>query len=70
MTQVKFDGSGSVVTAASDDGTVIILAVPDLKPLGALKGHEDAVQAVVWENTSKSLISASSDCTFRLWTTN
>lgn len=32
-----------------------------------LKGHEDAVQSVLFSPADDSLISTSSDCTFRLW---
>ena len=33
-----------------------------------LKGHEDAVLDLVWDNSKDGLlISASSDCSFRLW---
>jgi hypothetical protein len=33
-----------------------------------LKGHEDAVLDLVWDNSKEGLlISASSDCSFKLW---
>lgn len=32
-----------------------------------LRGHEDAVQSVAFDPSDKAIISASSDCTFRLW---
>ena len=35
--------------------------------LGELRGHEDAVQAVCLDAQDARLVSASSDCTFRLW---
>ncbi len=34
---------------------------------GELRGHEDAVQSVAFDSTGKYLVSAGSDCTFRLW---
>uniref|UniRef100_A0A6U4DU09 Uncharacterized protein n=1 Tax=Phaeomonas parva TaxID=124430 RepID=A0A6U4DU09_9STRA len=35
--------------------------------LAELRGHEDAVQAVIFDPTDRNLISAASDCTFRIW---
>ena len=35
--------------------------------LGELRGHEDAVQTVCLDAQDARLVSASSDCTFRLW---
>lgn len=32
-----------------------------------LKGHEDAVQSVMFSPADDSLVSTSSDCTFRIW---
>lgn len=32
-----------------------------------LKGHEDAVQSVQFSPADDSLVSTSSDCTFRIW---
>lgn len=32
-----------------------------------LKGHEDSVQDVVFDHNSKMMVSASTDCTFRVW---
>ena len=57
-----------MIAAACDDGTVLLLSVPDLRLLGSLKGHEDAAQAVVWDSESNYLITAGSDCTYRVWT--
>ena len=37
------------------------------RPMAELQGHEDAVQAVAFEPQGKFLVSASSDCTFRVW---
>ena len=39
----------------------------DKSLLGELRGHEDAVQAVLLDPTDSRLVSASSDCTFRFW---
>lgn len=35
--------------------------------MAELRGHEDAVQSVAFDPSDKAIISASSDCTFRLW---
>lgn len=35
---------------------------------GELKGHEDAVLDLTWDNSKEGyLISSGSDCSFRLW---
>ena len=37
------------------------------EPLAELAGHEDAVQAVAFDRSGQFLVSASSDCTFKVW---
>ena len=36
-------------------------------PVIELVGHEDVVQAVVFDPSSKYLVSGSTDCTFKVW---
>jgi len=39
----------------------------DKQLMGELRGHEDAVQALALDPQDSRLVSASSDCTFRVW---
>ncbi len=80
LNKLAFDRSGAVVAAASDDGGIKLVDVAAMALFGAgadgggarssggeLRGHDDAVQAVGFDPTGKFIISAGSDCTFRLW---
>jgi WD40 repeat protein len=62
-----FDKSGNIIAIASDDGTVKLYGELTMKLENSLKGHEDAVQDVVFDYNSKMMISAGSDSSFRVW---
>ena len=62
-----FDRSSETVAVASDDGTVKCFSAVDGELIVELKGHEDAVQGVVFDPFGKFLVSCGSDHTFRLW---
>jgi WD40 repeat protein len=55
------------VATASDDGTVKCFGATDGELLAELRGHEDAVQAVLFDPNGEFVVSCSSDHTFRLW---
>ncbi|KAI8471064.1 MAG: flagellar WD repeat-containing protein Pf20 [Monoraphidium minutum] len=66
--KAAFDASGAVLAVASDDGRVKLFnAAAGGEPLAELAGHEDAVQAVAFDRCGQFLVSASSDCTFKVW---
>lgn len=67
LNKVAFERSGTTLAAASDDGTVKIFNCDELSVEAELRGHEDAVQSVAWDLEGKFLVSAGSDCTFRIW---
>ena len=67
VNSVCFDRSGTRLVAASDDGVIRSFSTVDKSLLGELRGHEDAVQAVALDPQDSRLVSASSDCTFRIW---
>jgi WD40 repeat protein len=67
LNKVDFDRSGQVVVAASDDGSIKVFDVASKQCVSVLRGHDDAVQAVAFDPTSKMIVSGSSDCTFRVW---
>lgn len=63
-----FDRSGTSVYVASEDSTIKVFNVNTGEKEGELKGHEDAVLDLTWDNSADGyLISAGSDCSFRLW---
>ncbi|KAK9820575.1 hypothetical protein WJX72_011797 [[Myrmecia] bisecta] len=62
-----FDRSGDVLAVASDNGKVLCFNAINGEAIVQLQGHEDAVQAVVFDQRGETLISAGSDHTFRVW---
>ena len=72
LNQLSFDRSGTIVAAACDDGTVKVFDLEGGEDkIGVhaadLRGHEDAVQSVMFEPGGKYIMSGASDCTFRVW---
>lgn len=63
---VKFDSSGQVVAVSSNDSTVKMYEVATGK-VTSLIGHEDAVQATLFDRAGEFLVSAGSDYTVRIW---
>ncbi|GBG88827.1 hypothetical protein CBR_g48441 [Chara braunii] len=66
--KAAFDHTGEVVATACGDGKIRCFKVQDGSAMCELASHEDAVQAVVFDPVNKYMVSAGSDCTFRLWT--
>lgn len=66
VNKLDFDRSGKILAAASDDGAIKIYN-SDGKLMKNLKGHGDAVQSVLFDPLAKYIVSASTDCTFRIW---
>ena len=63
-----FDKSSQYVVVANEDSTIKMFNIATKEKEGELKGHEDAVLDLCWDNNKDSmLISASSDCSFRMW---
>jgi WD40 repeat protein len=63
-----FDKSNKFVLVANEDTTIKIFDMTTGEKTNELKGHEDAVLDLVWDNSKEGLlISASSDCSFKLW---
>lgn len=56
-----------MLAVASDDGRVKCFNAATGDAVCELAGHEDAVQAVAFDRAGQFLVSASSDCTFKLW---
>ena len=67
LNQVAFDLSGSVLLAASDDGTVKVFDTEAGALASSLRGHEDSVQAVVVDPGGEFVVTGGSDCSFRVW---
>ncbi|GAQ78248.1 WD-40 repeat domain-containing protein [Klebsormidium nitens] len=65
--KAAFDPSGEVLAIASEDGSIKCFQAHDSVPICELRGHEDAVQCLVFDNAGKYLVSGGSDHTFRLW---
>jgi WD40 repeat protein len=67
LNRVSFDRSSTVIAAASDDGTIKTFSTETMQLSSELRGHEDAVQCVMFDPADKFMVSTSSDCTFRIW---
>ena len=63
-----FDKSQQSVYVACEDGTIKVFKMDSGEKDGELKGHEDAVLDLCWDNSKEGyLISAGTDCSFRMW---
>lgn len=63
-----FDKSCSSVYVASEDGTIKVFSLLSREKEGELKGHDDAVLDLTFDNQKEGyLISASADCSYRIW---
>jgi WD40 repeat protein len=56
-----------VLAVASDDGKVRCFNTRNGELIRELVGHEDAVQAAVFDINSQFLVTCGSDNTFKLW---
>ncbi|GLI70980.1 hypothetical protein VaNZ11_016084 [Volvox africanus] len=65
--KAAFDRSGHILAVACDDGKVRAYSTSDGVLQAELTGHEDAVQAVVFDPAGQYLMSCGSDNTFRVW---
>ncbi len=64
--RVAFDPSTTVLAVASNDGMVKMYDISG-GSVTSLTGHEDAVQAAVFDRNGEFLISGASDGTMRIW---
>ncbi|XP_056586134.1 sperm-associated antigen 16 protein [Triplophysa dalaica] len=64
--QVAFNPTGRMLAVASNDGFVKMVEIASLH-VSSLKGHEDAVQSVIFDHKGKYLLSAGSDGAVLVW---
>ena len=63
-----FDKSGTFVIVGNEDSTIKVFNLTSKEKEGELKGHEDAVLDLCFDNNKEAmLLSASADCSFRIW---
>ena len=63
-----FDKTGQFVYVASEDAIIRVFNTETREKEGELKGHEDNVLDLCWDSQKEGyLISASADCSFRIW---
>lgn len=65
-THAIFDQSGQRIIVANDDASIKIYE-SNGNFMSELAGHEDGVNCLTFDHKSRQLITASSDCTFRIW---
>lgn len=66
INKIAFDPGSNVVSCASDDGLVRIYEI-DNKQVTTLTGHEDAVQAVIFDINGEFMVSGGSDSQVKIW---
>ena len=64
---VGFDGSGTHIGAALENGESKIYNLEMSKFETTMKGHDDAVQDILFDPKAKTIYTCSSDSTFRIW---
>lgn len=64
---IEIDPSGKLAFAGSDDFSVKVLDLENMKLETELKGHEDAVLDIAMNIVNWELITCSADSTFRTW---
>jgi len=63
-----FDRSNKYIIVANEDSTIKLFNLETNDKESELKSHEDAVLDLCFDNNKDGvLISASSDCSFRIW---
>lgn len=62
-----FDKNSKVVATGCSDAEIKIISVEKGEVVQSLKGHEDAVNAVVFNQDNTILYSGGSDGTIRVW---
>jgi WD40 repeat protein len=63
-----FDKAQENAYVACEDGTIKVFKMETGEKDGELKGHDDAVLDLTWDNAKDGyLISAGADCSFRMW---
>ena len=68
INQAIFDKSNSYVFVASEDSTVKIFNLQGREKEGELKGHEDGILDMCFDNGKEGmLVTSSADCSFRIW---
>ena len=53
--------------SCSEDGSIAIWKIGDIKPINILTGHNSAVNKILWDPSKKYLASCSDDSTIRIW---
>ncbi|MCP2201918.1 nSTAND1 domain-containing NTPase [Lentzea flava] len=68
FTSIAWHPEHDVLAAGCADATIVLFRLTDdLVKIGELHGHADEIRAMAWSPDGRSLLSASSDATARVW---
>ncbi|KAK6537448.1 hypothetical protein TWF694_011634 [Orbilia ellipsospora] len=67
VTSLEFSPNRALLAAVKSDHTVRLINPVDSKEVGTLTGHNSAINSAVFLPCSKYLVTASDDCTIKLW---
>ena len=69
LSHVCVDRSGKRLVVGCNDGVIRVIDVSTEKfnVIAELKGHEDLVQVAKFNPNDDCVVSAGSDCTFKVW---
>lgn len=67
LRSLAFAPDGQTLAAGGEDGTISLVEVPGLRPLGKLSGHEDWITALQFRPDGKQLAAGANDGEVAVW---
>jgi len=67
VTALSYNSDGSLLASSGFDASVRLWETNEYTETGRCVGHENCANAIVFRGNDESLVTASSDCTVRIW---